>query len=101
MCVGLSICMCICVWRYHWRPKQDIRSPRTGVTGSCKLPTVGAMSQTQVLCKSNVIVSMKISPFMLRYLNSWCPIGGAASGGFEAFATWSVTGGDISLEGEC
>jgi hypothetical protein len=33
------------------RPEVDVRFPAVGVTGTCEQPSVGAESQTWVVCK--------------------------------------------------
>lgn len=40
--------------QYPQRPEDGIRSPGAGVTGSCKLPGVGARNRILVLCKSSM-----------------------------------------------
>jgi hypothetical protein len=36
-------------WRFLWKPEEDIRFPRTGVTGRRAPHDLGAGNQTQVL----------------------------------------------------
>lgn len=42
------MCLYECVHKLLWRPEEGINSLGARVTGSCKLPDVGAGNQTQL-----------------------------------------------------
>jgi hypothetical protein len=47
MCVCVCVCVYVCVCPQ--KPKEDIKSPGTGVPGGCEPSYLGAGNQTQVL----------------------------------------------------
>lgn len=45
LCVGT----CTHTYGWSWKPKEGMRSPRSGVTEACELLDVGVVNQTKVL----------------------------------------------------
>lgn len=61
MCVCAEVCACEC--RGPWRPEKYIGFSGAGVTGNFKLPNMGAVNRTWVLCKNST------SSWLLRHLS--------------------------------
>lgn len=55
MYVFVCVCACMhrCLWRPEGTPEEDIRSPGSGVLGSCKPPDVSFENNISILCKSS------------------------------------------------
>lgn len=52
------MCVCVCMpymCKYSWVPEEGIRYLRTGVTGNCEPPNVGAGNRALVLSKNNML----------------------------------------------